>query len=216
MSMTPIPCRSPRGPPPLWLKNFKSQRVYLETPWVSTGIWWVSASCVCYALGFLRVFSKPPWVSTSICPFVLTFLWFCCGFPQVCLHCVFTSIWCCYRFACDILMYLLHRPLCVPSRNDRRQCGCGSVGFPVDVLRVSIGFPASFLRVSGGMLLGFLQVSCGFPIGFLLFPQWVHTKFSGGFPIGFRLSACGFLRVRFLWGFQRVSCGFPVGCLQVF
>ncbi len=143
----------------------------METPWVSTGICWVSASCVCYALGFLRVSSKPPWVSTGICPFGLTFLWFCCGFPQVCLHCVFTSIWCCYRFPCDIPMDLLYHPLCVASRNDRRQCGCGSVGFPADVLQVSIGFPASFLRVSIGMLLGFLQVSCGFPVGFLLFPQ---------------------------------------------
>ena len=77
----------------------------------------------------------------------------------------------CYRFACDIPRDLLYRPLCVASRNGRCQCGCGSVGFPVDVLQVSIGFPASFLRVSSGMLLGFLQVSCGFPVGLLLFPQ---------------------------------------------
>ena len=150
MSMTPIPRRSPRGPPLLWLKIFKSQRVYLETPWVSTGIWWVSASCVCYALGFLRVSSKPPWVSTGICPFGLTFLWFCCGFPQVCLPCVFISIWCCYRFACDIPRDLLYRPLCVASRNDR--CWDAS-RFPPGFLWVSgrspavspDGFPLSFL-----------------------------------------------------------------------
>ena len=82
MTMTSIPRRSPRGPPPYWLKNFKSQRVNLETPWVSTGIWWVSASCVCYALGSPRVSSRPPWVSTGIRAFGLTFLWFALGFHR--------------------------------------------------------------------------------------------------------------------------------------
>ena len=150
MSMTPIPCRSPRGPPPLWLKNFKSQRVYLETPWVSTGIWWVSASCVCYALGFLRVSSKPPWVSTGICPFVLTFLWFCRGFSQVCLHCVFTSIWCCYRFAFDTLW------ICCTVR----------YALQAGMIDASVGVGLwVFLWTSCRFPLGFLQVFCGFPVG---------------------------------------------------
>ena len=182
MSMTPIPRRSPRGPPPLWLKIFKSQRVYLETPWVSTGIWWVSVSCVCYAMGFLRVSSKPPWVSTGICAFGLTFLWFCCRFPQVCLHSVLTSIWRCYRFACDLPMDLLCRPLCVASRNGRRQCGwvCG----------FSCGRPAGFYWVSCKFSAGFQWDASRFPPGFL----WVSGRFPAnslnGCPLSFLM---GFL-----------------------
>ena len=109
MAITFIPRPSPPGgSPSLWLKNFKSQRVDLETPWVSTGIWWVSIFCLGFAMGFHRVSSWPPWVSTGILAFVFVCCCFCYGFPQVCVHVAFASCLGFHRFGCETLMDLFH------------------------------------------------------------------------------------------------------------
>ena len=79
----------------------------METPWVSTGIWWVSSFRVWFALGFLRVSAWPLWVSTGILAFGLACLCLCYGFPQVCVYIPSASCLSFHsRFPCDFVVDL--------------------------------------------------------------------------------------------------------------
>ena len=133
--------------PSLSLKNFKSQRVDLETPWVSTRIWWVSNFRVCFALGFLRVSAWPPWVSTGILAFGFACLRLCYGFPQVCVHIPLASCLSFHRFPFDFVLDLLYGSVRFASQH----AFClfliyciARCGFPTGFLWVSCRLPASF------------------------------------------------------------------------
>ena len=186
----------------------------METPWVSTGIWWVSSFRVWFALGFLRVSAWPPWVSTGILAFGLACLCLCYGFPQVCVHIRLASCLNFHRLPCDFAVALLYGPVRFASQHallvlDLLSCALwvtyglpvgfarASCRFPMGFQLASCRFPASFLRVSCGFPARFLRVSCRFPVGFL--------SASRGRPIGFP----------FLEGFLKVSGQSPVGGLQV-
>ena len=138
-TMAIIVCTPPRPTGrslPLTLKNFKSQRVDLETPWVSTGIWWVSSFRVCFALGFLRVSAWPPWVSTGILAFGFAWLRLCYGFPQVCVHIPSTSCLSFHRFPCDFVLDLLDGSVRFASQH-----ACSFLIYCI----ARCGFPTGFL-----------------------------------------------------------------------
>ena len=134
----------------------------METPWVSTGIWWVSSFRVCFALGFLRVSAWPPWVSTGILAFGFAWLRLCYGFPQVCVHIPSTSCLSFHRFPCDFVLDLLD----------------GSVRFASQHLLFILDILYCALWVSYGFPIGFVRASCRFPVGFLL----ASCKFPATFP----------------------------------
>ena len=87
----------------------------METPWVSTGIWWVSSFRVWFALGFLRVSAWPPWVSTGIRSLRLGCFCFCYGFPQACVCVASASRLGFHRFPGHQLMIILYASLLFAS-----------------------------------------------------------------------------------------------------
>ena len=156
----------------------------METPWVSTGIWWVSSFRVCFALGFLRVSASPPWVSTGILAFGFACLCLCYGFPQVCVHIPLASCLNFHRFPCDFVLDLLYGSVRFASQHallilDILSCALWvSYGFPVGFVRASCRFPVGFQLASCRFPASFLHVSCGFPAGF----PWVSCRFLVGVP----------------------------------
>ena len=155
----------------------------METPWVSTGIWWVSSFRVCFALGFLRVSAWPPWVSTGILAFGFACLCLCYGFPQVCVHIPLASCLNFRRLPCDFAVALLYGPVRFASQHallvlDLLSCALWvTYGLPVGFARASCRFPMGFQLASCRFPACFLRVSCAFPAGFL--------QVSRGFPVGF-------------------------------